>query len=343
MICLDNIINYLSGKSFDSDSINNDVDMFINNCRNHISLDKRKEKTIKSLLSVLLQKYKNEVNYYLFMLFDGRNDKITSDYHLVFSYPFDNQFDNYILKKIYNVDNDIDLMCSIYNDNSMIDNYYKYLGDNLHEDLLLCINTFESQMNSYNNPDKFMPDIINYPEIFHEINFRETYNKMDNPEYSKYPTNDLVGIYGEFIVLQHFMNKPCSDKFNCIWVSRYGNGFGYDIAIEDKETRNILGVEVKSTNNNNDIDTFKLTDCESMHAKDDFASHNNFIVIRYVIPEDKMYIISKGINGYRCFDNEGVEHKVECEDDQHFKITKTKDKNRGEVKIIGKYNGPIRY
>ena len=325
-----NLQNYLSGREYNSQTIHGDIDYFFNNVS---AISKNYPTICENIYNNIADKineYKIKCSVYVHALIGGPCfDDITSLYHSNLSYPFrDNKNDLHIFKRLFKQDDSYVVIAyilklKVFGYTQLIDNPYEVgnideLPETMDEiDAIVGPNSKQF----YYNPDRKKYTDEECEKMLDEIYSREA----DGLDSAFYELNDkeLIGKYGEYKVKKYF------EKFNYIidQVSNYGDGYGFDIALVEKDLSQVIGIEVKSTINDYDEDTIILSDTQFEHFN---ASNEvkNFYAIRYSIPEDKLYLIAKGKDGFYCVDQDGNQHKV-SNYNTSFTITKTRPKDKG--------------
>ena len=145
-------------------------------------------------------------------------------------------------------------------------------------------------------------------------------NNLDNKE-------DIMARYAEYYAYQNIINNGKAKKV--IWVSKIGDGFGYDILFQDKD-ENEIKVEVKSTSSQNvRYNDFILSYNEYKSFK---YSNKDYIVYKMIFDKDNNYKLT-GVYSYRKTDimNNTLEIKDELNNNKYEYNYITLSINNGSI------------
>ncbi|MBR6073547.1 MAG: DUF3883 domain-containing protein [Bacilli bacterium] len=329
---LHNLVLYLSGDEYDKETIEKDIDIFFDNSSYFSNKYNDVYKGIYSLIAKKINEYKVISSAHLSALKGNNNfDSITKLYHLYRLYPFDlnNKTDLLLFRKVFRTNDSFEIIKRILKidklgyDNLIANPYDIGNIETVCDALIDYDNVCAAERHQfYYNPDRRIYSDNECEEMIYEINQRIVYNQPK--DYKELDENELKGKYGEYKVKKYF------EHYNYIvdQVSNYGDGYGFDIALVQKDYSKVCGIEVKTTYDSYEEDQFTVSKTQLKNFEQG-DTVRNFFVIRYCISEDKLYMIFKENGNFYCIDQDGNEHKVEL-NVETFKITKTKTKKKGE-------------
>ena len=338
---LDNLIAYFEGNKHNKESLILDFNYILSNLDFLFRLYKDRFDILNCHLLALIEKYRYRFDLYLKAAFTNEFDQLTKEYLLNAEVPFETNIispiEAHILKTLtYNKEVLDALIFCVKAENfgnirlseveSKIDDPNS-LSKSLNEMISITdYNHYQYYNNTrFNHPEYSDED---YEEILTEIKrkskYKEIYADLPMTKFYTWNYKDLVGEYGEHKVLEYLKNKY--PDFNYNRVSLMGNGYGYDIAAYKNLTR-VMGYEVKSTFNDPlEIDSFELSTNESGWIDKDSL----YVVIRYSIQDDMIYIIYKDGDKYICEDQNKVHHTVELNGEMIKSFTIYKNQQKEE-------------
>ncbi len=292
-----NVNDYILGKKYNRNTIINDIntsiDLLFNNSNNVLLNELR-----NNLSFYLSRKADDCINFINFIENNNYDNPIVYNLYEKYNLPFinskDPRVDQYLLSKLFKIDN-LELAHAIYylccfKDRSYIskislkETLHNYLGSDMIDFQYFGVNPMLGHVDSFEESEEDIADNME--------NLRSRANTKNH--------NSVVAHYAELVVYE-YLKDNIGNKQDLKWVSRdIGDGFGYDLAVVNEDNSASL-YEVKGLYNRDYADIsdheHNLINYSSKH--DDLDYH---IMVVLTKDNDTIVDIHKDINNNTVYD-----------------------------------------
>ena len=271
-----NIINYLSGESYDKDSIYDDIDKCMIWHRNQVEIE-GVDRLRTEYLKMLQKRLDETVKFY---------NAINTTYPSAILYNV-RVFENYPFRQSRDPKADRDLIVKL----NGID---KKFNDSSEEFIFIVLLLLYHAKVKF--PESFQDTLYNivlnygytggpidvdhmdkaiYVSRLGDKAFPQSYDAAKDL-FNKYGDNETTGFFGEYIAM-NYIKEHLKEGDQIKWVSRnLGDGYGYDILVENHLTNKFVVYEVKAHQNDENFNKDDLSFTESAIRFNSLDKNNNY-------------------------------------------------------------------
>ena len=272
-----NIINYLSDESYDKDSIYDDIDrcMALHNQQIPIDgLDKLRTEYLK-----MIKKRQDEAVKFYNAVNTNYPSLVLSNVRMFENYPFrqsrDPKADRDLIVKLNGIDKKF---------NNTTEQFIFLVLLLLYHSGVKYEESFQDTLYNivFNYGDVGGPiDVDNMDKAIYvsRIGDKKFPQSLDAAKdlFNKYGDNETTGFFGEYIAIKFIKEHMLNDGDQIVWVSRtLGDGYGFDILVENPITNKYVVYEVKAHQNEDNFNSDNLSYTEDVYRHNSLDKNNNY-------------------------------------------------------------------